>query len=187
MNCRHVQAHLSAYLDSELTGCQQQTIRYHLNHCTECAQEYRRLRSVKQLIGAMSCELPAAHCEERLIMQIRAYRFEMTAESPRKSWIQGLWPRVSFAAAATLALFFFASKGEDTGNTSAVNTLPNSLSVLSNSRSFQPISTFSTQPSWHFDSMQPAPGVSFYQANAWEQPEMIQQPPVAPIVLMGWR
>jgi anti-sigma factor RsiW len=50
MNCRYVQSRLSAYLDFELSGDEQQLIRSHLEACIECSCEYESLRRTKQLL-----------------------------------------------------------------------------------------------------------------------------------------
>jgi len=53
VNCRRVRMLLSAYLDSELTGCEMLTIRHHISGCPECEAELDSLREVKNLLAAL--------------------------------------------------------------------------------------------------------------------------------------
>ncbi|MCS7208793.1 MAG: anti-sigma factor [Fimbriimonadales bacterium] len=58
MNCRYVQSRLSAYLDCELSGQEQQQIRSHLEQCIECSCEFESLRRTKQLLSQIPVVMP---------------------------------------------------------------------------------------------------------------------------------
>jgi predicted anti-sigma-YlaC factor YlaD len=66
MNCRYVQSRLSAYLDFELSGDEQQLIRSHLEECIECSCEFESLRRTKQLLRQMPIVKPRTGPEQVL-------------------------------------------------------------------------------------------------------------------------
>jgi hypothetical protein len=84
MNCRYVQSRLSAYLDCELSGAEQQQIRSHLEVCIECSCEFESLRRTKQLLRQMPVVKPRS-CPEQVLLRVRHSR---------------LWRRVPFSAFA---------------------------------------------------------------------------------------
>ena len=53
VNCRHVRALLSAYLDSELTGYEMIAIRDHLAACPACSEERCSLARVRAVLRAL--------------------------------------------------------------------------------------------------------------------------------------
>jgi hypothetical protein len=63
MLCSRVQNLLSAYCDSELTGTEMLRLRQHLERCPGCDEEYRAIKTVKTLLGA----LPLAPPERQLV------------------------------------------------------------------------------------------------------------------------
>jgi hypothetical protein len=58
LNCRHIKTLLSAYLDSELTGCQMLVVRRHISHCRDCASELESLRELKELLASLPVHAP---------------------------------------------------------------------------------------------------------------------------------
>ncbi|MDR3711055.1 MAG: anti-sigma factor [Capsulimonadaceae bacterium] len=58
MNCRHVRALLSAYLDSELTGYEMLAMRDHLANCSGCADERHSLELVRAMVRALPQRAP---------------------------------------------------------------------------------------------------------------------------------
>ena len=70
MNCRYVQSRLSAYLDFELSGAEQQQIRSHLEVCMECSSEFESLRRTKQLLKQMPVVKPRS-CPEQVLLRVR--------------------------------------------------------------------------------------------------------------------
>ncbi len=67
MNCRYVQSRLSAYMDFELSGAEQQQIRSHLEACIECSCEFESLRRTKQLLRQMPIVKPHSGPEQVLL------------------------------------------------------------------------------------------------------------------------
>ena len=53
MNCRRVNALLSAYLDGELTGFEMLQIRDHIARCSDCREEQESLQSIKSMLAAL--------------------------------------------------------------------------------------------------------------------------------------
>src|SRR5579871_6455049 len=98
MNCKNVQALLSAYLDEELSGREMLDIRQHLGDCESCSEELTCVRGVKDLLGRTPVPDPTADFEERLVASVLAStptRFE-----PGKlSWVT----LTGIAAASMLA------------------------------------------------------------------------------------
>jgi hypothetical protein len=112
MNCRYVQSRLSAYLDFELSGDEQQLIRSHLEECIECSCEFESLRRTKQLLRQMPIVKPHTGPEQVLL---RVRQAQPTA--PRPAWgIRWHPPRAwqyagGFALAAAI---FFWGRANDT-------------------------------------------------------------------------
>ena len=70
MNCRNVQARLSAYLDGELSGHEMLQMRRHLDSCCECGCESEELGRLKSCLSSIRpCEPPAGF-EERLVSHV---------------------------------------------------------------------------------------------------------------------
>lgn len=81
MNCRYVQSRLSAYLDCELSGQEQQQIRSHLEQCIECSLELESLRSTKKLLRQMPVVIPARGPEQVLL------RIRQATPAPRRTFV----------------------------------------------------------------------------------------------------
>ena len=112
MNCRYVQSRLSAYLDFELSGDEQQLIRSHLEECIECSCEFESLRRTKQLLRQMPIVKPRTG-PEQVLLRVR----QAQPAAPRPAWgIRWHPPRVwqyagGFALAAAI---FFWGRANDT-------------------------------------------------------------------------
>jgi len=109
MNCRYVQARLSAYIDGELAGGDMLDIRSHVARCGDCEREEAELRAFKRLLGSMPSAVPSDGLEERLLRAVR------TTELRSPVW-RGL-RLAPYAAALTLsavlvAVFVFRPKPE---------------------------------------------------------------------------
>lgn len=110
MSCRFAQSHLSAYLDAELTGMQQQMIRHHLLECSECEQEYEKTRRIKQVVNHLPVHAPPAGMEQRLHEKIAQLRANRLSETRRFSIPASLWGRVGWAVAIGLLLLWLAPR-----------------------------------------------------------------------------
>lgn len=103
MNCKGVQASLSAYLDRELSGEEMIDVRAHLVRCPECQDEEQSLRSLKRLLCGLEAPDPAPDFQARLLARVH--------KGSRGSVRERLRPSVSLfagvaagAMAITLAL-----------------------------------------------------------------------------------
>ncbi len=99
MNCRYVQSHLSAYIDMELTGAEQQRIRAHIECCMECSAEYETLRQVKGLMQCLPTIVPVRG-EEVILKRIwehRAVQREARRTRPYTRWWRYAWGAVAVA------------------------------------------------------------------------------------------
>lgn len=74
MNCKTVQARLSAYLDRELSGDELLRMRAHLAECEECRLEESQLRTLKSMLGEMSAPEPPDDLAERLCAGVLCHR-----------------------------------------------------------------------------------------------------------------
>ncbi|MCX7924324.1 MAG: anti-sigma factor [Fimbriimonadales bacterium] len=105
MNCRYVQSRLSAYLDVELSGAEQQQIRSHLEQCIECSCELESLRRTKQLLRQMPIVVPSSG-PEHLLLRVRH-----STHAPRRAtvftWRAPRWWQFAggFALAAAIILW----------------------------------------------------------------------------------
>ena len=114
MNCRYVQSRLSAYLDFELSGDEQQLVRSHLEECIECSCEFESLRRTKQLLRQMPMVKPHTG-PEQVLLRVRQTQ-HLTV---RPAWgIRWHPPRAwqyagGFALAAAI-LFWGRSKDSET-------------------------------------------------------------------------
>ncbi len=100
MNCRAVQAKLSAYVDAELSGREMLVVRRHVEYCDRCAGEVDFLRCVKVNVAAIPDVRAPADLEAKLL---RAVAGESKARKVRV-------PRMlsGFAAASVLAVIGFS-------------------------------------------------------------------------------
>jgi hypothetical protein len=181
MNCRYVQSHLSAYIDMELTGLEQQRIRAHLECCMECSAEYESLRKVKHLIRQMPTVVPR-HGEEVVLERIRAYR--QAQPSPRRIRVHTRWWRYAWGAASAAMLFWFLPSNDE----SPVRPLENS--TMSSSISLQkPFTQRSFPLSFPFSTAPLLPPVN--APTMWRPTEPMTQPftpnpMVMPVVENSW-
>ncbi len=110
MNCRYVQSRLSAYLDMELSGAEQQQIRSHLEQCIECSWEYESLRRTKQLLRQMPVVVPTSGPEQILL------RVRHSTPAPRRAavfnWRAPRWWQYA-SGFALVAAFMLWSRSED--------------------------------------------------------------------------
>ncbi len=118
MNCRYVQAHLSAYVDMELTGAEQQRIRAHLECCMECSAEYETLLRVKHLVRRLPTIHPP-HGAEAILQRLVEYRIR---QAPRRYRLwQMRWWRYAWGVVAA-ALVFWWTSGNETNPTSPIQS-----------------------------------------------------------------
>ena len=123
MNCRYVQSRLSAYLDFELSGDEQQQIRSHLEECIECSCEFESLRRTKQLIRQLPVVKPHG-CPEQILLRIRQSQpmpprraFKIRWRAPR------LWQYAGgLALAAGIVLWERAHTPDNTPTTNLTTT-----------------------------------------------------------------
>lgn len=71
MNCKAVQACLSAFIDREVDVNEMRCIRAHLADCECCRREESDLRCLKSLLSGAPCFEPPADLESRLMSGIR--------------------------------------------------------------------------------------------------------------------
>jgi hypothetical protein len=123
MNCRYVQSRLSAYLDFELSGDEQQLIRSHLEECIECSCEFESLRRTKQLLRQMPIVKPRTG-PEQVLLRVR----QVQPATPRPAWgIRWHPPRAwqyagGFALAAAIVFWGRAADTETSPITTASPT-----------------------------------------------------------------
>ncbi|GBC92513.1 hypothetical protein HRbin15_00983 [bacterium HR15] len=111
MNCRYVQSHLSAYIDMELTGIEQQRFRAHLECCLECSAEYETLLRVKHLMRHLPTVAPLRSGEEVMLQRIQEYR--MAQRAPRRTLFHTRWWRYAWGAAAVALAIWLTPREEN--------------------------------------------------------------------------
>ncbi len=99
MNCKAVQARLSAYLDKELPGNEHTAVRAHVFDCASCREEMDSLATIKQMLGRCAAPEPAECFEERLIANVMRQ-----VEPPRKQWNFQFRPAFTFAGIAACSM-----------------------------------------------------------------------------------
>lgn len=121
MNCRYVQSRLSAYLDMELSGVEQQQIRSHLEQCIECSCELESLRLTKQILRQMPVVVPTSG-PERVLLRVR-----QSASAPRRgvvfNWRATRWWQYAGGFALATAFVFWSQSKEPTADTDVSNTI----------------------------------------------------------------
>lgn len=114
MNCRYVQSRLSAYLDVELSGVEQQLIRSHLEQCMECSDEFESLRRTKQLLRQMPIVVPRSGPEQVLL------RVRHATPAPRRAatlaWRAPRWWQFAGGFALAAAFMFWSQSEEWTSH-----------------------------------------------------------------------
>ncbi|GIV10588.1 MAG: hypothetical protein KatS3mg020_0079 [Fimbriimonadales bacterium] len=123
MNCRYVQSRLSAYLDFELSGTEQQQIRSHLEQCIECSLELESLKRTKQILRQLPVVAPSRE-PEHILQRVRC-----SAPAPRRAplvrWSIPRWWQ--FAGGFALAAAFFVW-GRPADSVTAATPPPDALS-----------------------------------------------------------
>lgn len=71
MNCKAIEAKLSAFVDGELTGVEMLEIRRHLACCKPCCEEERELRALKSILTLAPAIEPSAEFEAKLADRLR--------------------------------------------------------------------------------------------------------------------
>ena len=129
MNCKSVQAYLSAYLDGELNGTERLDIRQHLHECSECQAEEQQLKVLKQMLRGLPTYTPSEDFEERLVKNV----VQVQEQKRTSRFSLGLdWRFVAgFAATAALATFAMLQvtgrPGPDTANATVNDTLASEI------------------------------------------------------------
>lgn len=103
MNCRYVQSRLSAYLDFELSGVEQQQIRNHLEQCMVCSRELESLRRTKQLLR----QLPTVKAQggaQQVLLRLRQEATPLPRRAFAFTWRSTRWWQ--FAGGVALAIAF---------------------------------------------------------------------------------
>ena len=86
MNCSKIQNLLSAYLDGEVTGEEQQLIRRHLRDCKVCSEEHDSLQTTKRLICGLSVRQPRSDLEQMILDVLAEEEQCRTRRSPIMAW-----------------------------------------------------------------------------------------------------
>ncbi len=109
MNCKNIQALLSAFVDGELTGHQMLEIRSHVADCRCCREEETEMRLLKSLLTATPVIEPSDDFEERLISAV--FKHEVQPEPLTYFQSASLLGGISLVAAALtlLVLNFIAA------------------------------------------------------------------------------
>ncbi|MFN7018063.1 MAG: anti-sigma factor family protein [Fimbriimonadales bacterium] len=151
MNCRYVQSRLSAYLDMELSGVEQQQIRSHLEQCIECSCELESLRRTKQILRQMPVVVPPSG-PERVLLQVR-----QSTPAPRRSvvfnWRATRWWQYAggFALAAAFMLWSQSKEPtQDTDASSTANFTAVSSPIFTYPLSLDPVSAHRFSPLFQF-------------------------------------
>jgi hypothetical protein len=106
MKCAEIQQLLSAYLDNELTGKEQEHVSQHLTTCAQCSQELNTLKTVSNLVSS----LPKISAPDELAKRVRHKITEtctpesLTSENP---WIKFLFRYRPVLIGATSAAAVF--------------------------------------------------------------------------------
>ena len=101
MNCRTVQASLSAFIDREVPPSELQQIRAHLVNCQQCRQEETDLRYLKTLLNDVATPEPSPDFEARLMIGIhQPYR-----RNRPNYYVMVAGPVLMFAGVAAASMF----------------------------------------------------------------------------------
>jgi len=120
VNCRRIQALLSAYLDNELTGYEMLAIREHVSYCQKCSEERDAIESVRSMMRS----LPQHHPRPELLTSLQRQAFFaglpwgtrlrlMFAQDPDASFFQGRRAAATTMLAA-IGIFMVAAAHENT-------------------------------------------------------------------------
>lgn len=189
MNCRYIQSRLSAYIDSELTGFQQQVIRHHLQHCPECSREHEQIKQTKRLVNYLRPAPAPPEAEDRLMMVLMRRQQAGFSFSRKKSFFDLFWVRFSWATAAAVMLIWLAPRESMQPSISGVNQLPPSLQTLTQDPSFIQNTKISNPTSFNFPEYPRPTNVYNPQESIppWEMGELSQPTTVPIIFTSGWK
>jgi putative zinc finger protein len=103
IQCAHIRAMFSAYLDGALTGSEMQSIARHMQECGECRAEYASLAKSQRLVASLGRKAAPSDLALRL-------KVALSRESQRMSWYESLalqWQTAmhNFMLPATAGLF----------------------------------------------------------------------------------
>ncbi|MGA7158762.1 MAG: zf-HC2 domain-containing protein [Acidobacteriaceae bacterium] len=90
--CARVRSEFSSYLDGAISGVEMAVISEHLQHCSECAKDFKVWRDVQRSLGELGPEQPPARLQARLRAAIAAER-ERGAHLPLPERAMLLWRR----------------------------------------------------------------------------------------------
>jgi anti-sigma factor RsiW len=130
MNCKNVQASLSAYLDRELDREEMLEIRQHLADCERCSEEEASLSSLKHLLRDVPSYEPSAEFEQRLVSNVLGAPAETGNVVTKVSYLLVS----SVAAAAMLATLVVLSALGRQGDPQVMTNTPGSDVVFDISR-----------------------------------------------------
>ncbi|MDW8107058.1 MAG: anti-sigma factor [Armatimonadota bacterium] len=174
MNCRYVQSRLSAYLDFELSGVEQQQIRNHLEQCVECSRELESLRITKMLLRQLSVVAPSGGAE-RVLQRLQLE----TAPAPRRlfafSWRGTRWWQFAGGFALAIAVAFWSRNEPDRPFYTTSRTVP--LSAFPSLNSI-PRTSLPYEPSVYRTSTSAEILVHRYSYPSQPSPEVISVVPV---------
>lgn len=100
MNCREMEARLTAYVDDELDLVHNLEVERHLSECGTCAAAWERQRAVKRAV-AEHAPYYAAPAELR-----RRVGFDSRERSKPSSWQSGRWLALAAACLAAMAVIW---------------------------------------------------------------------------------
>ena len=97
MNCRKVNHLLSAYIDGELPGVEQLSIRTHISACDSCRAEYDGILFTKRLLGRMKVQTAQADVQAKILCHIASLR-DIEARRTFGYWSEHWRDRLSLLA-----------------------------------------------------------------------------------------
>jgi predicted anti-sigma-YlaC factor YlaD len=74
MDCKEIQADLSAYIDRELAPTAEERIRLHLDACEQCAADYAKILKGWQVLGAWEDVTPPERLRRTILDSVRPQR-----------------------------------------------------------------------------------------------------------------
>lgn len=147
MNCRYVQSRLSAYLDFELSGVEQQQIRNHLEQCIECSRELESLRITKVLLQQLPVVVPSSRGAERVLQRLQAQAAPAPQRFRMLNWRRTRWWQFAGGFALAVALAFWSRTEPE--RPFYVTSSPVSLTSLSSETAFSRTNFFPHQSTLH--------------------------------------
>ena len=163
MNCRKVNHLLSAYIDGELPGVEQLSIRSHISRCDSCRAEHEGILFTKRLLGRMKVQTCQANVQEQILSQIASMR-NLEARRTLGYWSEHWRDRLSLLAPtqrgavlafslAVLGVFSVMQRNSASDrivwspvDTMTLRAAPDALSVMTTSHGLTEVSNFSFNP-----------------------------------------